>query len=336
MKVLITGKNGQLGSELQRSCPDNIEIQCFDSQTLDITDIAIVNEILIAFSPDIVINAAAYTAVDKAESDIEAAYSVNKTGASNLASACKAINAKLIHISTDFVFDGAKTTPYVSTDVTNPLGVYGASKLAGEQAVSLILGEQAIIVRTAWVYSQFGNNFVKTMLRLMAEKDQLGIVYDQVGTPTWAAGLANMLWALVQKSSDKVEETRDKIQVTSDKVEEARDKRQDSSDKVGAESKTLNQTTILNWTDAGVASWYDFAVAIQELAIEQGLLNKAIPISAIPASSYPTPAKRPAFSIIDKTEAEQLTGVKTLHWRTQLKSMLAEVKAEKVKVESDK
>jgi dTDP-4-dehydrorhamnose reductase len=309
MKVLITGKNGQLGSELQRSCPDNIEIQCFDSQTLDITDIAIVNEILIAFSPDIVINAAAYTAVDKAESDIEAAYSVNKTGASNLASACKAINAKLIHISTDFVFDGAKTTPYVSTDVTNPLGVYGASKLAGEQAVSLILGEQAIIVRTAWVYSQFGNNFVKTMLRLMAEKDQLGIVYDQVGTPTWAAGLANMLWALVQKSSDKVEETRDKIQVTSDKVEEARDKRQDSSDKVGAESKTLNQTTILNWTDAGVASWYDFAVAIQELAIEQGLLNKAIPISAIPASSYPTPAKRPAFSIIDKTEAEQLTGV---------------------------
>ena len=336
MKVLITGKNGQLGSELQRSCPDNIEIQCFDSQTLDITDIAIVNEILIAFSPDIVINAAAYTAVDKAESDIEAAYSVNKTGASNLASACKAINAKLIHISTDFVFDGAKTTPYVSTDVTNPLGVYGASKLAGEQAVSLILGEQAIIVRTAWVYSQFGNNFVKTMLRLMAEKDQLGIVYDQVGTPTWAAGLANMLWALVQKSSDKIEETRDKIQVTSDKVEEARDKRQDSSDKVGAESKTLNQTTILNWTDAGVASWYDFAVAIQELAIEQGLLNKAIPISAIPASSYPTPAKRPAFSIIDKTEAEQLTGVKTLHWRTQLKSMLAEVKAEKVKVESDK
>ncbi|GGP85109.1 dTDP-4-dehydrorhamnose reductase [Shewanella ulleungensis] len=336
MKVLITGKNGQLGSELQRSCPDNIEIQCFDSQTLDITDIAIVNEILIAFSPDIVINAAAYTAVDKAESDIEAAYSVNKTGASNLASACKAINAKLIHISTDFVFDGAKTTPYVSTDVTNPLGVYGASKLAGEQAVSLILGEQAIIVRTAWVYSQFGNNFVKTMLRLMAEKDQLGIVYDQVGTPTWAAGLANMLWALVQKSSDKVEETRDKIQVTSDKVEDARYKRQDSSDKVGAESKTLNQTTILNWTDAGVASWYDFAVAIQELAIEQGLLNKAIPISAIPASSYPTPAKRPAFSIIDKTEAEQLTGVKTVHWRTQLKSMLAEVKAEKVKVESDK
>ncbi len=297
MKVLITGKNGQLGSELQRSCPDNIEIQCFDSQSLDITDIAVVNEILISFSPDIVINAAAYTAVDKAESDINAAYAVNHTGAANLATACKAINAKLIHISTDFVFDGTKSTPYVSADATNPLGVYGASKLAGEQAIGRILGSQATIVRTAWVYSQFGNNFVKTMLRLMSEKEQLGVVYDQVGTPTWAAGLANMLWALVQKSSDKV----------------------------GAESKTLNQTTILNWTDAGVASWYDFAVAIQELAIEQGLLNKAIPISAIPASSYPTPAKRPAFSIIDKTEAEELTGVKTIHWRAQLKSMLAEL-----------
>ncbi|MCT8985728.1 dTDP-4-dehydrorhamnose reductase [Shewanella phaeophyticola] len=288
MKVLITGKNGQLGSELQRSCPDNIEIQCFDSQTLDITDIAIVNEILISFSPDIVINTAAYTAVDKAESDIDAAYAVNQTGVANLATACKAINAKLIHISTDFVFDGTKTTPYVSGDATNPLGVYGASKLAGEQAVSRILGEQAIIVRTAWVYSQFGNNFVKTMLRLMSEKEQLGVVYDQVGTPTWAAGLAKMLWALVQKSSDKAEEARDKLQVTSDKVEEtsdklqvtsdkveeardkiqdasdkveeardkiqdasdkveeARDKIQDASDKVGAESKTLNQTTILN------------------------------------------------------------------------------------------
>ncbi|GGP39869.1 dTDP-4-dehydrorhamnose reductase [Shewanella saliphila] len=308
MKVLITGKNGQLGSELQRSCPDNIEIQCFDSQSLDITDIAVVNEILISFSPDIVINTAAYTAVDKAESDIDAAYAVNQTGAANLATACKAISAKLIHISTDFVFDGSKTTPYVSADATNPLGVYGASKLAGEQAVSRILGSQATIVRTAWVYSKFGKNFVKTMLRLMAEKDQLGIVYDQVGTPTWAAGLANMLWALVQKQSDKV----------------------------GAESKTLNQTKILNWTDAGVASWYDFAVAIQELAIEQGLLNKAIPISAIPASSYPTPAKRPEFSVLNKTEAEALTSVKTIHWRKQLKSMLEQVKAEKVKVESDK
>ena len=186
--------------------------------------------------------------------------------------------------------------PYTASDATNSLGVYGASKLAGEQAINEILGSQATIVRTAWVYSFFGNNFVKTMLRLMAEKEQLGIVGDQVGTPTWAAGLANMLWALVAKASSE--------QVLN----------------------TENTATILNWTDAGVASWYDFAVAIQELAIEQGLLAKSIPISAIPAASYPTPAKRPAFSVLNKAQAEEISGVKTVHWRTQLKAMLTELK----------
>ena len=296
MKVLLTGKNGQLGSELQKTCPANIELVCFGSNELNISNAEQVNELLITHSPDIVINAAAYTAVDKAESDSKQAYAVNQQGAANLANTCKHINAKLIHISTDFVFDGTNTMPYVATDATNPLGVYGASKLAGEQAVSDILGAQATIVRTAWVYSVFGNNFVKTMLRLMAEKDQLSIVGDQVGTPTWAAGLANMLWALVAKASSE--------QALNEK----------------------NTTTILNWTDAGVASWYDFAVAIQELAIEQGILSKAIPISAIPAASYPTPAKRPAFSVLNKVEAEAQSGVNTVHWRAQLKAMLTELK----------
>lgn len=296
MKVLVTGKNGQLGSELQKSCPNNIELVCFGSQELDIANAEQVNELLIAHSPDIVINAAAYTAVDKAETDVDAAYAVNQHGAANLANVCKHINAQLIHVSTDFVFDGTSTLPYTANDETNPLGVYGASKLAGEQDISNILGAQATIVRTAWVYSAFGNNFVKTMLRLMSDKDQLGIVGDQVGTPTWAAGLANMLWALVNK--------------------------------VSSEPQVNNTATILNWTDAGVASWYDFAVAIQELAIEQGLLTKAIPISAIPAASYPTPAKRPAFSVLNKAQAEELSGVKTVHWRTQLKTMLIELKAQ--------
>lgn len=297
MKVLLTGKNGQLGSELQKTCPANIELVCFGSNELNISNAEQVNELLITHSPDIVINAAAYTAVDKAESDSEQAYAVNQQGAANLANTCKHINAKLIHISTDFVFDGTNTMPYVATDATNPLGVYGASKLAGEQAISDILGAQATIVRTAWVYSVFGNNFVKTMLRLMAEKEQLSIVGDQVGTPTWAAGLANMLWALAAKASSE---------------------------------KALNEkntATILNWTDAGVASWYDFAVAIQELALEQGLLTKAIPISAIPAASYPTPAKRPAFSVLNKVKAEEQSGVNTVHWRAQLKAMLAELNA---------
>lgn len=296
MKVLVTGKNGQLGSELQKSCPNNIDLVCFGSQELDIANAEQVNELLIAHSPDIVINAAAYTAVDKAETDIDAAYAVNQQGAANLANVCKHINAQLIHVSTDFVFDGTSTLPYTANDETNPLGVYGASKLAGEKDINNILGGQATIVRTAWVYSAFGNNFVKTMLRLMSDKDQLGIVGDQVGTPTWAAGLANMLWALVNK--------------------------------VSSEPQVNNTATILNWTDAGVASWYDFAVAIQELAIEQGLLTKAIPINAIPAASYPTPAKRPAFSVLNKAQAEELSGVKTVHWRTQLKAMLIELKAQ--------
>ena len=296
MKILVTGKNGQLGSELQKTCPSNVELICFGSKELDISNAEQVNELLITHSPDIVINAAAYTAVDKAETDTDTAYAVNEQGAANLANACKNIDAKLIHISTDFVFDGTSTMPYTATDATNPLGVYGASKLAGEQAINEILGSQATIVRTAWVYSVFGNNFVKTMLRLMAEKEQLGIVGDQVGTPTWAAGLANMLWALVAKARSE--------QVLN----------------------TENIATILNWTDAGVASWYDFAVAIQELAIEQGLLTKSIPISAIPAASYPTPAKRPAFSVLNKAQAEEISGVKTVHWRTQLKAMLTELK----------
>ncbi|WP_153914053.1 dTDP-4-dehydrorhamnose reductase [Shewanella sp. TC10] len=299
MKILITGKGGQLASELQLNCPQSVEIECLDSKALDITDATRVNEILIAFSPDVVINAAAYTAVDKAESDSEQAFNVNEIGAANLAQACKAIDAKLVHISTDFVFDGTKTTPYVADDATNPLGVYGASKLAGEQAVNQILANQAIIIRTAWVYSQFGNNFVKSMIRLMAEKPQLGIVYDQVGSPTWAAGLANMIWQLVLNHAE--------------------------SFKVSA-----NQSLILNWTDAGVASWYDFAVAIQELAVEHGLLDNSIPIKPIPASAYPTPAKRPSFSVIDKSQAELVANVDAIHWRTQLASMIKILKNQSV------
>jgi len=298
MKVLVTGKNGQLGSELQKNCPNNVELVCFSSKELDISNAEQVNELLVKHKPDIVINAAAYTAVDKAESDSDSAYAVNEQGAINLATGCKSINAKLIHISTDFVFDGSKTTPYNANDTTNPLGVYGASKLAGERGVSNILKQQAIIVRTAWVYSIFGNNFVKSMLNLMQQKDQLGIVVDQIGTPTWAASLADMIWALTAKNSTQNDDVL---------------------------SENSNKAIIYHWTDAGVASWYDFAVAIQELALDKGMLTKVIPISPIPAVNYPTPAKRPAFSVIDKTEAEIASGIKTIHWRKQLSSMLDEL-----------
>lgn len=298
MKVIVTGKNGQLGNELAKLSPANAEIELFDSKALDITNIAMLNEVLIAHSPDVVINAAAYTAVDKAETETELAYAVNEQGAANLATVCKTIGAKLIHVSTDFVFDGTKTTPYEANDITNPLSVYGASKLAGEQAINNVLGGQAIIVRTAWVYSAFGNNFVKSMLNLMQQKEHLGIVADQVGTPTWAKGLAEFIWALTVQimSKNSINSTQND-----------------------------NKADILNWTDAGVASWYDFAVAIQELALEKGLLNKEIPIRPIPATSYPTPAKRPAFSVLNKAQAEQVSGVQTIHWRAQLSNMLDEL-----------
>lgn len=282
MKVLVTGKGGQLAWELEHSVPANVEIVLLGRAELDIADAAAVTQAIRQHQPNVVINAAAYTAVDKAESDAANAYAVNELGAKNLAEACQTEQCRLLHVSTDFVFDGSKTTPYQTDDAVNPLGVYGASKLAGDKAIMAIL-PAAVIVRTAWVYSAHGNNFVKTMLRLMAEKPQLGIVYDQVGTPTWAAGLASWLWAVVNKPDVQ---------------------------------------GLYHWTDAGVASWYDFAVAIQELGIEKGLLNQAIPLRPIPASAYPTPAKRPAFSVIDKTSAEQAADCQTIHWRTQLSKMM--------------
>ncbi len=286
MNVLIIGKNGQLAWELCRLSPEGLNVRAYASTELDITQKASIEAAFEKVQPQLVINCAAYTAVDKAESDSEQAYAVNAQGARDVALACKKANARLLHISTDFVFDGSKTTPYQVDDATNPLGVYGASKLAGEKAVLEVLPQTCVIVRTAWVYSSNGNNFVKTMLRLMSEKPSLGVVGDQVGTPTWAKGLAEWLWCIAQKPS---------------------------------------VSGMYHWTDAGTASWYDFAVAIQELGVQKGLLKNAIPIAPIPATDYPTPARRPSFSIIDKQQAERAADLKTSHWRKQLSAMMDEL-----------
>ncbi|MGR5342244.1 dTDP-4-dehydrorhamnose reductase [Vibrio astriarenae] len=309
VKVLVTGKGGQLAWELEQTLPPHIELISLGIDELDITDNQAVFAACIEHKPALVINAAAYTAVDKAESDRDTAYAVNEQGSENLALACKEINAPLIHVSTDFVFDGSNTSPYQPEDTPNPINIYGDSKLQGDIKVSQILGNQATIIRTAWVYSAHGNNFVKTMLRLMAEKDSLGIVYDQVGTPTWAKGLAQMIWALVDEK-----QKNNKLEVNTD-----------TSLSSLSEANFPLLTEILHWTDAGVASWYDFAVAIQELALEKGMLEKEIPVGPIPESAYPTPAKRPSFSVIDKTTAEKASGLKTIHWRKQLSSMLDEL-----------
>lgn len=287
MKVLLLGRSGQLAWELQKIVPDSVQLKVIGSQELDISQAEQVRSAIKNFSPECVINAAAYTAVDKAESERDRAYAVNETGAANIAKSCAEVHARLLHVSTDFVFGGNKNTPLAPNDIPSPTGVYAASKLAGEKAVLQYLPHASVIVRTAWVYSVQGNNFVKTMLRLMAEKPALGIVCDQIGTPTWAHSLAQWLWSVHDKTA---------------------------------------VTGVFHWTDAGVASWYDFAVAIQELALEKGLLKAEIPLNPIPSSAYPTPAKRPFYSVLDKTSAIAASGLSYIHWRKQLSIMLDELK----------
>ncbi|KAA1190622.1 dTDP-4-dehydrorhamnose reductase [Pseudohalioglobus sediminis] len=285
-RVLVTGAGGQLGRELQRSVPDGVDCLALGRGQLDIADSAAVSRVVGEQRPEVLINAAAYTAVDQAETEADAAMRINAEGAGNLAAACAEHGVRMLHISTDFVFDGNSSTPYTAEAATSPLGEYGRSKLAGEEAVRNAL-PAAVIMRTAWVYSAFGGNFVKTMLRLMAERDTLSVVADQVGTPTWANGLARALWQVVDRP-------------------------------------TLQG--IYHWTDAGVCSWYDFAVAIAEESAALGLLDCAPRVLPIPGSAYPTPARRPSFSVLDKQDTWEALGVAGVHWRVQLRKMLQELK----------
>lgn len=285
MSVIIIGKNGQLAYELAKTQPDSIEAFFFDSQALDIRNKNQINDILGKLKPTTVINAAAYTAVDAAESDLDNAYAVNAKGAGYLAKVCDDIDARLIHISTDFVFGTSKNTPYKINDETNPQNVYGASKLAGELAIATNLPMNSVIIRTSWMYSSHGSNFVKTMLRLMTEKPELSIVSNQIGSPTWAKGLAKACWHFV------------------------------SNTEVG----------IYHYSDLGVASWYDLAVAIQEIGLEKGLLNNTIPIKPIKAECYPTPASRAAYSVMDTDQTYRILGVSGMHWRSALKRMMSEL-----------
>ncbi len=285
MKALVIGKNGQLGWELLRTSPAEIEVVAYNSADLDISNTQQVNDMVTANRPDWIINAAAYTAVDKAESETEKAFAVNRDGIVNLGGAAKEVGAGIIHISTDFVFDGLKSSPYLTDDLPNPTGIYGKSKLAGERCLLGISGDKCAIIRTAWVYSCHGTNFVKTMLRLMRERDELGVVADQIGTPTWARGLAQAVWQVL----------------------------------VGG------LFGVYHWTDAGAASWYDFAVAIMEEALALGLLSKAVSIKPIRTIDYPTPAHRPAYSVLDKTALWQHRDLVPVHWRVALRSMLTEL-----------
>jgi len=282
MKVLITGASGQLGSALETQVPATAQVLALDSAGLDIRDAAAVARTVTAFRPDVVLNAAAYTQVDKAEAEPEQAFAVNRDGVANLVRATLA-STRLIHISTDFVFDGLGTRPYLPDDPVAPLGVYGQSKLAGEQVLQATAPVRSCIIRTAWLYGPAGKNFVNTMLALMASREQLSIVADQRGTPTSVFSLARAVWRAVQLPA---------------------------------------LHGILHWTDAGAATWYDFACEIQRQALQLGLLNRKIPLHAIPTSSYPTPARRPAYSVLDKSASWQALGIAARPWQQELESVL--------------
>jgi dTDP-4-dehydrorhamnose reductase len=281
MKVLITGANGQLGRALQATAPLGVSIIAAGSAELDIGDAAAVDALLLAERPDAIFNAAAYTAVDKAESEEALATRTNSEGVANLARGAAAIGARLVHVSTDFVFNGLSGVPYLPDAPTAPLGVYGRTKRQGELAA----GPDALVVRTAWVYGSRGGNFVRTMLRLMAERDEVRVVADQIGTPTFAASLADALWRLHA---------------------------------AGAKG-------LFHYTDSGAASWYDFAVAIQEEALAIGLLTRAVPVIPIATSDYPTPAARPHYSVLDKSATFALLGGAAPHWRVNLRKMLKDI-----------
>ena len=285
MRVLVAGAGGQLGFELKRTRPLGVELLALSSGELDLTEAGAVRRRVAEERPGLIINAAAYTAVDRAEAERERAFAVNGQGAANLAVAAREAGARLIHLSTDFVFDGEKSSPYLPDDAPNPLGVYGASKLAGEERVREILGPATAIVRTAWVYSVHGHNFVKTMLRLLGEREAVSVIADQVGTPTWARHLAQALWRMAEREL----------------------------------------TGVHHFTDAGVASWYDFAVAIQEESLALGLLAREARIRPITTDEYPLPARRPPYSVLDKTSLWQAMDWEPGHWRAALRAMLQEL-----------
>lgn len=283
MRVLITGAGGQLGRALQATAPEHADITAIDVDDVDLTDSAMLTARLAVEGPDVIINAAAYTAVDKAEEEEDLALAINADAVAVMVEALKQSGGKLVHVSTDFVFDGTSKEAYRPGDARAPISAYGRTKAAGEDN----LRDSDILVRTAWVYAAGGANFVRTMIRLMSERDELGVVADQVGAPTWATSLAETIWGLLAKGA----------------------------------SGTFHHS------DAGKASWYDFAVAIAEEAHAIGLVGNIPTIKPIATSDYPTPAARPAFSLLDSSATRELLGDTHTPWRENLRAMLKEEKA---------
>ena len=287
MKVLVIGAGGQVGWELQRfmgSDPE-LELTAFTRSELDMTDYQAVLGQLVKIRPDWVINAAAYTAVDDAEDNEEQADKVNSEAVGKLAEMVRELGIRLLHISTDYVFDGCGCGPYIPGDDTNPLNIYGKSKLAGELQVQKILKDDALVIRTGWVYSSHGRNFVKTMVRLMQERDSVSVIDDQTGTPSSATEIAKVITIAIKK----------------------------------------DLRGIYHWTDAGVASWYDFAHAIMAMARHLGYVDGRISLKAIPSDEYETKATRPKNTVMCKRSIREATGYRGHHWRDTLYKMMKEL-----------
>ncbi|MCD9544493.1 dTDP-4-dehydrorhamnose reductase [Photobacterium carnosum] len=289
MKVLITGCNGQVGSCLVKLLQNNknIEISAVDRVELDITQQEAVSHYVSSFQPDVIINAAAHTAVDKAEQQIELSYAINRDGPKYLAKAANEIGALMIHISTDYVFDGTKDTTYVETDLVNPQSIYGVTKLAGEKAVAEACPRH-IILRTAWVFSEYGNNFVKTMLFLAQQRDSLGIVNDQFGGPTYAGDIAATLIKMAQVITDS--------------------------------NKSFDTTNygIYHFSGLPHVSWCEFAQEIFEKATTQEILIKSPDVNGIKTEEYPTPAKRPANSTLNTNKITTVFNIPASNWQLAL------------------
>ena len=286
MKILLAGGSGQLAQELQPILLSSGEVIAVDRTRLDLSQPESIRQAMAQIQPDLVVNAAAYTAVDKAENEPELAHAVNGIAPGIFAEECEKRGASLIHFSTDYVFDGTHGSAYLETDITNPLGTYGKSKLAGEEAIRNAVNRH-IIIRTAWVYGNGGKgNFVKTMLRLGKEREEIRVVADQIGSPTWTGDLAAAVSQIIPQIKPEIFGT-------------------------------------YQYTNSGVCSWYDFAIAIFEEAAQLGFPLKVQRVIPITTAEYPTPAKRPAFSVLSTVKISAILGTYPPHWRQGLRQMLA-------------
>ena len=289
MKVLLTGAAGQLGQALRASCPPDFEMIATSRDELDLSKPEACKAAVERHRPDWVLNAGAYTAVDRAEEEPDLAHAVNGGAPRAFAEAIRQQGGRLLQLSTDFVFNGRQGSPYRVEQPRDPLGVYGASKARGEEAIEAVLGDngQATVLRTSWVMGPVGRNFALTMLRLHRERDQLGVVADQVGCPSSTLNLAAACWRVI--------------------------------------SIRAEQPAVLHWCDAGAASWYDVSVAVGELAAEQGLIETPANVRPICTEDYPTPAQRPAYSLLDCRSSREQLELDGEHWRQALRAVLSAI-----------